>query len=54
MVGRPEPMHIRALADRTIFTVKRSFGIWFVGVVIAALATGGLAAVMARGQDPEG
>ncbi len=29
-VGLPEPMHIRALADRTIFTVKRSLGIWFV------------------------
>jgi hypothetical protein len=30
------------------------FGIWFVGAVLVALATGGLAAVMARGQDPEG
>ena len=29
------------------------FGIWFVGVVLAALATGGLAVVMARGQDTE-
>jgi hypothetical protein len=28
--------------------------IWFVGVVLAALATGGLAVVMARGQGPEG
>ena len=29
-------------------------GLWVAGVLVVALATGGLAAVMARGQDPEG